>query len=286
MKVNRDNYAEYIVDALDGTLGEADREALMRYLETDREAAEEYALLTKEPLPVAPVLPADSAAVNALKTRLRRSRLLRPAAWAGVAAAAVVLLGLFLVFQRPQEREKGLAGLLPEKDTVSCPKAEGDENGGTAVGEAGLNSALTARSQVPEKEETTLGTGIVRKKETGRSAGKAESRPSEPVKRDTLWVPVRKLDLDVERIRLRQEAPKPVVLAESGTVPGLEFEMEERPAAAVKREEGKKLMRTLLSPLGDLLPVRFRETDEKKEVVIASVIRIGKNKYKNQTPNL
>ena len=95
MEITKQNYEEYALDYIEGTLSAEEREAFGRFLETDPQAAADIRSLQES----MPVLAPDLSVGYEGKAALKRKASIRPWVFRIGTVAAVLLVGLF-VFNR------------------------------------------------------------------------------------------------------------------------------------------------------------------------------------------
>ena len=123
MKITKQNYEEYALDYIEGTLSAEDCQAFGRFLDSHPDIASEIAALQEE----MPVLIPDLSVTYTDKPALKRKASLRPLFIRIGAVAAVLLAGVF-IFTRLRQDEPTLTNPIPlaqaegEKEVVVVPE--------------------------------------------------------------------------------------------------------------------------------------------------------------------
>ncbi len=297
MKITADNYEQWAMDYLEGTLPRADREAFDAFLATDPRAASEIRALEA----YLPVAEAEAVIYPDKESLLRRSRVtpLRRLASlsAGAAAAAVVLGALLWITPSKQKNltaENYASAPRPVREKAAPVTAKTPEAPEATVTEAPLQAAPPASERAQQWNRKT--SELLARLERRRNRQETQSAPERTVSQEPLFAFVREATAATREVpeSLRQPIAKPgsgTLLPADATTPILaeylhsqesgpwEYESPENTAGwasesrSARREGG--LLRSLLNPIEKISPVKYYETEEGSGVEIISIIRIG-----------
>lgn len=324
MKITAENYEQWALDYLEGTLPPAERDAFERFLATDARAAEQIRLLGE----YMPVAQAETAAFPdpASLTRGRGvTPLRRLLSLASGAAAAALIAGVFMFLGRPSTPQTAvnhhprqytapaaeivLAQTEPAETAPAKPEPEAAPATPAAVAARTYTAGSSRLAQWNRKTAERLERMEVREQrrnertrlmaDTARSETRPEAtQPQAAAETGGLLassaLSERKAAFMTERAAVRSRAARETatpgnlsLLPPDATTPILEMPAENSylreeyqtreywlsEEARPRREGG--LLRSLLSPIEKISPIKYYETEEGRGVEIASILRIG-----------
>ena len=292
MNPDRSNYEHWALDYLEGTLDASRRESFERFLAAHADLAEEIRSLV--PLPVLPVERIEYPDTQALLRGGRRVALRRAGSLLSGAAAASLIVGLFVVADRTLSQGRQM--LMSQRIELTEEQMPIMDLQAEASDEQEVSPAVVTalRTETP----------IVRRS-SGLSESCADASSSVVEISETSFRPVAEMPvapvLDeglTRRIEIRGAADRPVAPA----VPTLSVPRE---AFVVASENGRRSLRelrsgvraadagetmragnaetrsalsSLLAPLDYIIPIKTYRTENESGIEIASLIRIGNRK--------
>lgn len=326
MKITAENYEQWALDYLEGTLPNAERDAFERFLATDARAAEQIRLLG-EYMPVARTETVPFPDPASLMRGRGVTPLRRLFSLASGAAAAALIAGIFMFLGRPSSPQTAL-NHRSQGDTVPAAEIVLAHNELTETAPAKPEpEAKPVRETPAAVAARTYPAGSSRlaqwNRKTAERLERMEARERQRHERT-------RLTADAARSETRPEAAQPHAPAETGNLLASSA-LPERKAAVVtdRTAEGSRaarenalpgslsllppdattpilgvseessylreeyrtreswlseetrprreggLLRSLLSPIEKISPIKYYETEEGRGVEIASILRIG-----------
>jgi len=290
MNPDRSNYEHWALDYLEGTLDASRRESFERFLAAHADLADEIRSLA--PLPV---LPAERIAYpdpQALLRGGRRIALRRAGSLLSGAAAASLVVGLFVVADRTLSQ--GRQVLMSQRIELTEERMP----------------AMELQAEVSEEQESPSTVAIALRTETPvsrRSSGLSETSERVPLVAEASETSVRNVvDMPVapvlsegltHKIEIREAGDRSVASVLSTlSVPREVFvaasengrrTLETRSGVRASNTDetmrtgnadGRSALSALLAPLDCIIPIKTYRTENESGIEIASLIRIGNRK--------
>ena len=285
MKLDRENYEPWALDYVEGNLPYRERIAFEAFLNENPDVAAAVRSLMDGGMPVLPVDRVEYPDKKALLRGGKSFTLRRMGSFLGGAAAASLLIGLFLLADR---RASDGAGPLLSRHTpsVSDSAPAVPQRPEPAAAERALRSETTGSPAavaaavrpvpraVPEvSREPAAG---VRRTEVAVVDTPAVSGQWEPAAAGFDLKPVASPDglqagnIEIARMKPSVSAPETASFRAEGLLQG------------ENAVEVRNTLASILAPLDCIIPIRRYRTEDESGVVIASLIRIGNRSIKEQ----